>query len=65
MNWEIILFGLYSVGLVSLGWYVGRMSKWEEVNQLPPTKISELIPDGKTEPQDGPSARKKVPLTEG
>jgi hypothetical protein len=30
-------FGLYSVGLVYGGWYVGRMSKWQEANDVPPS----------------------------
>ena len=46
------LFGIYSVGLVYVGWRIGRASKWEEVNNAPPGSVPVLTETKLGEPDD-------------
>jgi hypothetical protein len=47
---ELIGFGIYSVGLVYLGWYEGRKSKWAEQYGVPPVNLQQQSEDETPEP---------------
>jgi hypothetical protein len=36
-------FGIYSIGIAYTAWKLGRQSKWEEVNLLPPSSVATII----------------------
>ena len=60
----LVLFGLYSVALCGIGFYVGRMSKWKEDVGIPPMEFSTILPAGNDhlpEDREG-SSRKEVSL---
>ncbi len=60
-----LLFGIYSVLLTGVGFYVGRMAKWKESHGLPPTDFKAILPNAKEEEEpEFPLRNRQKPLSE-